>query len=260
MLPSLKVILDIQEYDMKMIRLMRLKTKRQHELDDVISIKKDLQHQIQMKEAEILDQKKEVRLAEGAIDDIKARLKELEAKQGLIKKAEEFSALSHEVSQIERDRLAKEQRASDLLDQLAAFENSLESLKESLQSTQESSRGIEGEIMESIRYINQEGRELKEQRDALVGTADEEVFKIYERLVRNKKDRVVVPLENRCCSGCHIQVTAQHENLVRKGERIVFCEHCSRIHFWPEGGAVVSPEAAEDTTKRRRRTTKVANV
>lgn len=255
MLNSLKIISEIQEYDMKMIRLMRLKHKRQHELDDVIAIKKDLQLQIATKEAEILEQKKEIRIAEGEIEDVKARLKELEAKQGSIKKAEEFSALSHEVSQLERERLAKEQRASDLLDQLAVFENSLESLKESLHSTEESSRGIENEILESIRYINQEGRELKEQRDVLVEKADPEIFKVYERLLRNKKDRVVVPLENRCCSGCHIQVTAQHENLVRKGERLVFCEHCSRIHFWPEAGTVAATqEEAEESPKRRRRT------
>jgi uncharacterized protein len=255
MLDALKIISEIQEYDMKMIRLMRLKGKRQHELDDVIAIKKDLQLQIATKEAEILEQKKEIRLAEGEIDDVKAKLKELETKQSTIKKAEEFSALSHEVSQLERERMAKEQRASDLLDQLSVFENSLESLKESLHSTEESSRGIENEIQESIRYINQEGREIKELRDSLVAKADPEVFKVYERLLRNKKDRVLVALENRCCSGCHIQVTAQHENLVRKGERLVFCEHCSRIHYWPEVSSVVaSSEEAEESPKRRRRT------
>jgi predicted nucleic acid-binding Zn-ribbon protein len=255
MLDALKIISEIQEYDMKMIRLMRLKAKRQHELDDVIAIKKDLQLQITTKEADILEQKKEIRLAEGEIEDVKGRLKELEAKQSTIKKAEEFSALSHEVSQLERERMAKEQRASDLLDQLAVFENSLESLKESLHSTEESSRGIENEIQESIRYINQEGRELKELRDSLVAKADPEIFKVYERLLRNKKDRVLVALENRCCSGCHIQVTAQHENLVRKGERLVFCEHCSRIHYWPEASVVAaSSEETEESPKRRRRT------
>ena len=80
--------------------------------------------------------------------------------------------------------------------------------------------------------------------------ADADTLHIYERLLRNKKDRVIVPIENRTCSGCHIALTAQHENIVRKGENIVFCEHCSRIHYWQEAeeleGTVVS-------TKRRRR-------
>ena len=93
---------------------------------------------------------------------------------------------------------------------------------------------------------------LKDQRDELVSKADPEVFQIYERLLGNKKDRVVVPIENRCCSGCHIMLTAQDENLVRKGERLVFCEHCSRIHYWQESEALEGTAVA--TKQRRRRT------
>ncbi len=83
----------------------------------------------------------------------------------------------------------------------------------------------------------------------------QKLLQIYERLLRNKKDRVVVPIENRTCSGCHIVLTAQHENLVRKGENLVFCEHCSRIHYWQESEAV---EGTAVATKRRRR--RVANT
>ena len=82
---------------------------------------------------------------------------------------------------------------------------------------------------------------------------DQEIFKIYERLLKNKKDRVVVPIEQRTCSGCHIVLTPQHENLVRKGDRLVFCEHCSRILFWQEIPMVEGEEAAP--RRRRRRAT-----
>ena len=69
---------------------------------------------------------------------------------------------------------------------------------------------------------------------------------IYERLLRNKKDRVIVPIENRTCSGCHIVLTAQHENIVRKGENLVFCEHCSRIHYWQESEALEGTAATDE--------------
>jgi len=252
MLPALKVILDIQEYDMKMIRLMRLKKKRQDELGNITAIKKDLHQQVLIKDGEVIELKKLIRMGEGELEDVKQKIKDLEAKQASIKKVEEFNALSHEISQTERDRVAREQRMSDLYDQLAAHEDGLNALKESFESTQESSRGFEEEILEGISHINEEGRGLKNERDALVKQADPDTFKIYERLLGNKKDRVIVPVENRCCSGCHIQLTAQHENLVRKGERMVFCEHCSRIHYWPESKAVEETAVA---TKRRRRKT-----
>ena len=64
---------------------------------------------------------------------------------------------------------------------------------------------------------------------------------------------MVVPLEHRVCSGCHIVLTAQDENLVRKGERLVFCEHCSRILYLPESEMI---EGEATAPKRRRRKTK----
>ena len=112
-----------------------------------------------------------------------------------------------------------------------------------------------GKFRRSISKINTEGQHLKQQRDELVSKADSEIFAIYERLLRNKKDRVIVPIENRACSGCHIALTLQHENLVRKGETLVFCEHCSRLHYWQESEAVEGTPIA--TRRRRRRTAKV---
>lgn len=255
MLKALKIILDIQEVDMQMIQLMRLKTERQKDLSNINAVKTDLSSQAEAKESEITDLKKLIRLMEGELSDVKSKIKKLEGQQSSIKKVEEFNALSHEMSQADRDRVAREQRLSDHMDKLLAEEDALKAIQENLKTTTSSSKFLESEIQESIDKINAEGRILKAQRDQLVEKADPEVFRIYERLLRNKKDRVVVPIENRCCSGCHIMLTAQDENLVRKGERLVFCEHCSRIHFWQESEALEGTAVA--TKQRRRRTTNV---
>jgi uncharacterized protein len=254
---ALKAILEIQELDMQMIQLMRLKNERQLDLANINSVKNDLVLKLNSKEEEILELKKNCRLMEGEVAEVVVKLKKLEQQQNSIKKVEEFNALSQEMSQADRDRAAKELRLSDLMDKLNVEEDVLKQIKNSLNSTTESSKMLEVEIHDSIRRINEEGRVLKSQRDQLVKLSEPEVFRIYERLLRNKKDRVVVPIENRCCSGCHIMLTAQDENLVRKGERLVFCEHCSRIHYWQEHEATEGTIAAPKT-RRRRTTTKVS--
>lgn len=255
MLESLKEILDIQELDIKMIRLMRLKKERQKELNNIRAIKLDLEKKCQVKQDEITELKKNIKIGETDVAEVVAKLKKLESQQVAVKKVDEFNALTHEMSQAERERVGKEQRLSDLYDKLALEEESLKTLQQTLASTDESSKAVEAEIFESMTRINEEGRTLKTERDSLVKNAEPDTFRIYERLLRNKKDRVVVPIENRCCSGCHIMLTAQDENLVRKGERIVFCEHCSRIHYWPESTAL---EGTGVAVKQRRRRTKVS--
>lgn len=255
MLQELKPILDIQELDMQMIQLMRLKNERKKERDKIVAVKEDLKRQVLTRESEIAELKKTIRVHEGEVSDIQEKVKKFEAQQNLVKKVDEFNALSHEITQGQRELQTKEQRLSEMYDKLAAEEDGLKGAKESLEQTVESSKELEKEIADAIDKINQEGRTILDSRTALVGDADDEVFQIYERLLKNKKDRVVVPVENRCCSGCHITITAQDENLVRRGERLIFCEHCSRIQFWPESTELEGTEAGATKTRRRRKTT-----
>jgi uncharacterized protein len=250
MLEDLKEILDIQELDMKMIRLMRVKKERLKELLQIADLRKELHLQTQDKEAEIEELGKNIQALEQKIQEVNAKIKKLESQQANIKKADEFNAITQEMTQAERERISIEQKVSDLVDKRVAEEELLARIKESLKGSEESSMNLEKDIQSSIQLINEEGGGLKEQRDALAKQANQETLQIYERLLRNKKDRVVVPIENRTCSGCHIVLTAQHENLVRKGENLVFCEHCSRIHYWQESEAL---EGTVVATKRRRR-------
>ncbi|MFA5250207.1 MAG: C4-type zinc ribbon domain-containing protein [Parachlamydiales bacterium] len=250
MLNALKVILEIQELDMKMLRLMRLKKERTDELEHIESLRQELKSQKENKAKEIEQFQKDIEFQENHLVEIKDKLKKLEARQGSIKKVEEFNALTQEMSSTERERVATEHKTSDLIDKKNAEEEILNKITESLASSESSSQAIEAEIKTTIEKINEEGRTIKSQRDQMVKKADPEIFKVYMRLLSNKKDRVVVPLENRVCSGCHIALTAQHENLVRKGERLVFCEHCFRILFWQEGAPL---ETGAPLKKRRRK-------
>lgn len=252
----LRNIIDVQEVDMQMIRLMRLKKERQKELNQIRSIKDDLEKKIASKEDETLEIKKDTRILEGDVETIVQTLKKLEEQQNAVKKVDEFNALNQEISTKEKERVNKEQTLSDLYDKLSSEDELLESLKDSLKSTTASGNSLAKEINESLKRINEEGRSLKEKHDGLVAKSDPEIYAIYERLLRNKKDRVVVPIENRSCSGCHIILTAQDENIVRKGERLVTCEHCSRILYWQE--AEVTDGVKTTARQRRRRTTKTS--
>lgn len=253
MLEVLKVVLEIQELDMKLIRLVRLKNERKKELKDIHSVKEDLEEQLHNKEQEIKEIRKDIRVCEGQILEAKEKIKELEHRQSNIKKIEEFNALSQELNTVEKGRAQIEQRMNGLGDKLVDEETLLDRIKESCRSTEENCRVLEEEINQSIASINSEGQQLKDEREKVAVNANEEVLVVYERLLKNKKDRVVVPIEDRACSGCHIMLTAQHENLVRKGEKLVFCEHCSRILYWPESKDLTDSSAV--ATKRRRRRT-----
>jgi uncharacterized protein len=247
---SLKPILEIQELDIKMIRLMRLKKQRQRELEQIESLKAELREQLDSKNNEVQRVAEDVSSLEKKIVTLNEKIKTLEAKQSSVKKVEEFNALTQEMTSSERERISLEQQISNLVDKRALEEEILEKINQSLKTSDTNSKELENEIRASIEKINEEGFSLRKERDEIVKDVSSDTLKIYERLLKNKKDRVIVPIENRTCSGCHIALTAQHENLVRKGKNLVFCEHCSRIHYWQESEAL---EGSSVATKRRRR-------
>ncbi|MDF2577211.1 MAG: hypothetical protein K0S74_695 [Chlamydiales bacterium] len=250
MLDSLKTVLDIQELDMQMMRLMALKNKLLKKLNQIQSLKKDLQQQKIQKEQQIHNLKSMIKAYEEQVEESFAKSKQLEGKQSQVKKVEEFNALTQEIAATERSRNDIEQQVTHLVDQLVLEEELLGHINQGLQAAEEEGQQTELEMAERIKEINSEGRKLQNDRIRLVSETTLDILKTYERLFKNKKDRVIVPIENRTCSGCHIVLTAQHENLVRKGERLVFCEHCSRIHYWQEAEGIQDTAAA---TKRRRR-------
>lgn len=254
MLPQLKPILEIQELDMKMLRLMRVKRERQKELKEIEDLRKELNTQLTDKEVDISNLSKEIEALEKSIEEVSGKYKKLEEQQSSVKKVDEFNALTQEMTKTERERIAIEQKLSDLTDERVNEEEILDKIKESLKASEESSTLLEKEIRASIGLINDEGQKLKAERDTLAAGADADTLRLYERLLTNKKDRVVVPLEHRTCAGCHIALTAQHENLVRKETGIVFCEHCSRIHYWQEAQPTET-EGAKPRRRRRRTTT-----
>ncbi|MDN3508008.1 MAG: C4-type zinc ribbon domain-containing protein [Simkaniaceae bacterium] len=238
--------------DIKIIRLVRLKKQRQRELQEIEDLRNELCVQQAEKEKEVSELSTQNTTLEARVDELKLKLKELESKQSSVKKVEEFNALTKEMTMTERERISLEHDILSLVDKITIEEEILVKIKESLEKSSVDSKQLEEEIAAGIININQEGQKLKAERDTLAAKADPHTLAIYERLLKNKKDRVLVPIENRNCSGCHIALTAQHENLVRKGASIIFCEHCSRIHFWQESESL---EGTSVATKRRRRKT-----
>lgn len=250
MLDTLSNLLKIQEKDMQMLRLLGLKTERLKELEGLKSAKEALEKEQRIKSDELLEVKSSIKLKEIELLEVKEKIAEAEKKQEVVKKVEEFNALSQEIAQKERERNQIEHRITDDNENLSLLEEAFEKLQESVTAAQKSFTEVAKEVEEAISQINKEGRKIKVDRDAMLSSVSPQDLKVYKRLLNNKRTAVIVPIEDRTCMGCHIMVTAQHENLVRRAEKVIFCEHCSRIHYLPEEQTA---QVVESGKKRRRK-------
>ena len=57
-----------------------------------------------------------------------------------------------------------------------------------------------------------------------------------ERIIRSKSGLGIVPIVKGVCTGCHMILAGQFVNDVRRGDKIQFCPHCSRILYYEDQG------------------------
>ena len=78
-------------------------------------------------------------------------------------------------------------------------------------------------------------QELGGLREQLVSEISPEVVEFYEEKKYEFGGNVFVPVYNKTCSGCSMQVpSAQYTKLLR-GEGLVYCPNCGRILFIEDG-------------------------
>ncbi len=166
------------------------------------------------------------------LDDAERQREEYEKQMDLISTQREYEALDKEI----KDATEKEQQ---LRKEMLREEKVLEELTESLEKDEQMIQLQEEELKSENERIEQENEskqkeleELEKQEQEIVPGLDEEIVFKFERIIKNKSGLGIVPVRNSVCTGCNMQLPAQFENDVRRGDDILFCPYCSRILFY----------------------------
>ncbi len=168
------------------------------------------------------------------LDDAERSRENSEKQMELITTQREFEALEKEIKdaaareqQLRKSLLAKEKYCGELDEKLEE--------QEALMAYQQEEVKAETEKKDArISEKEQELSSLQSQRDALTpGLSDELIFK-FERIIKNKAGKGIVPIHGLVCQGCHMTLPIQFVNDVRKAEDIEFCPYCSRILYFDE--------------------------
>jgi hypothetical protein len=177
------------------------------------------------------DQIKHLRIR---LDDAERQREEYEKQMDLISTQREYEALDKEI----KDATEKEQQ---LRKEMLREEKVLEELTEALEKDEQMIQLQEEELKAEQERIEQENEskrkeleDLEKQEQEIVPGLDEEIVFKFERIIKSKSGLGIVPVRGSVCTGCHMQLPAQFENDVRRGEDIHFCPYCSRILYYEE--------------------------
>jgi predicted nucleic acid-binding Zn-ribbon protein len=174
---------------------------------------------------------KDLAVVQGRLTKFKDQLME-------VKTNKEYLAMQHEISMAQdgvrgfEDKILEGLMAADDLDAgIKAAEKALAEEKakvsEERKARQQQAAKMEGEMSE-----------LASARAKIVAELTREAVALFEHVSRARKGHAMAEARDHMCTACHVRLRPQVFNDVRRGDRLVQCESCTRILY------VVPPKPA----------------
>lgn len=150
-----------------------------------------------------------------------------------VRKNEEYFALQNEINRLGKD-------VSAIEDGILMMMDSIENVNAKIKQEQELIKQEEGKLEQEISRIGGDLDDINKtvavkesERAGLTAKVPAESIALYEKIRKSKKGLAVAEVKkNFSCGGCNMTLPPQIVNEVRKMERLVLCENCSRILFW----------------------------
>ena len=172
------------------------------------------------------------RQKERELEEVTDQLKKRQGRLFEIKTNQEYSAVLKEIEGLKQKVSALEEDILVLLDQIeVAVKARAEEEQRARSSEAEALRDTQQKDAE-LRQLRSRLAELQGARKGRSKNVESSLLQQYLRLIKSRAGLAVAPARDGSCEGCHVALTPQLYNEVRRNEEILTCERCGRILYW----------------------------
>ena len=182
--------------------------------------------------AEVENLQKHRRQKERDLDEAGRELKKRQGRLYEIKTNQEYSATLKEVEGLK-------QKISTLEEDILISLDAIDSAVKIRDQEQEKARVAQAEFSKNKQQREEELQNLQDRLSTLRKTRESRserveasLLQLYLRLIKSRDGLAVANATGRSCEGCHLTLTPQLYNEVRRNEAIRTCERCGRILYW----------------------------
>jgi predicted nucleic acid-binding Zn-ribbon protein len=231
---AIKLLLALQERDLDLDRLSA-------ELAAVPGKIAATKAEIEASKKALEDAKKEVTALQMAkkqkeldLDSQETAIRKHSTELNAVKTNEAYRAL---LGEIEKAKLA----TSALEDQILQAMEQIDLANKTWKENEAGFKANEAGLLKQIADLESKQKELQETRTAKQADRETAFAALpknlsgqYDKLRKGKRGAGIVPIRSEQCSGCHMKVSQNLINEVRRGQKMVTCESCSRIVYLEE--------------------------
>ncbi|KRP32768.1 MAG: hypothetical protein ABS32_02555 [Verrucomicrobia subdivision 6 bacterium BACL9 MAG-120820-bin42] len=232
--PELEKLLVLQEREQRQMRLSKELGAWPNEMKALEQKRVEVRAGAERKRLEAQSAEVERKKLELEAEAHRSKVARYKIQQFETRKNEEFAALGTEIQREEKEVQEIEDRELDLmaLGEKARKEAAEEAVGAKLKEGELNVR--EEELKKKRGELEMRLADLIKEIETLASGVEEGLLSKYRRIMMNKKDVAVVPVEHGTnCGGCHMKLTQGSVIAAKSGKAGASCENCGRLLFWP---------------------------
>ncbi|MCS7048471.1 MAG: C4-type zinc ribbon domain-containing protein [Verrucomicrobiae bacterium] len=233
MLPILEQLLVLQDRDQRVSRIKAELARIPHELAAIEAAVKAESAKLEQLKQQAIELEKNRKKLELDAESKRSQVAKYRAQSSAIKSNVEYQALLREIAQAEEEIRRIEDEELVLMEQAEQLQPQVRAAQQALAEAQNKASNDRAAVQRRADVLEAELVKLQTERADLARQIEPDVLSRYERLLKSKRDAVVVPIRNGNCGGCHLHVPPQVCLTARSGTELVSCDYCGRILYWP---------------------------
>jgi predicted nucleic acid-binding Zn-ribbon protein len=157
--------------------------------------------------------------------------------------AREYDAVQHEIATVEAELKAREDQTISLLFELDELAPQAEEAQRLLASRQDAAGVALAGLADETQRHRLELAAVEGSVAALRPTIDAAALVVYDRVSKRYPRHAVAELKGELCVGCNVKNRPMIASDVRRGEKLIQCENCTRL-LYPVKTTPAAPVAA----------------
>ena len=182
--------------------------------------------------AEVEKLQKLRRQKERELDEAGGELKKRQGRLYEIKTNQEYTAILKEVEGLKQKISALEEEILVRLDDIDGAVKIRDQEEAKVRVTQAEFLKNKQQREDELLKLQSRLSILRKARERRSGSVETSLLQLYLRLLKSRDGLAVAQATGRSCEGCHVTLTYQLYNEVRRNEEIRTCEGCGRILYW----------------------------
>lgn len=182
----------------------------------------------------ILDLKKQIGALELDVKTKEVEIAKIQGAQGQSRTNEEFRAFGEHVNRLRKENRAVEDSILEIYQQIETADATLKEQKAAIETLKKESEADAASWKRDEAEYQAELAGFQARRDEFAKTLPAGPLSTYERMLRLRDGKAIVPAERRSCGGCQMAITPNDFARLQRGTELVYCRSCERILYLPE--------------------------